>query len=78
MGSESVKSAKALYSWLALIAFGISGSIALHYYRLNLYEHNSDYVEFRPLQRVQYELFWVTVALMVAGAVWHFWVRFRK
>jgi hypothetical protein len=78
MSGSTVKTAKALYIWLALVAAGIFGSIGLHRYRLNLYDHNPDYPEFHPLQRLQYELFWMTVAVMAGGAVWFAWARFRR
>ncbi len=73
-----MRTAKAVYVWLAASATGIVANIGLHRYRLSLYDRNSDYPQFHPLQRIQYELFWATVAVMALGSLWVAWLKFRK
>jgi hypothetical protein len=73
-----VRLAQAVYIWLALVLAGVVGSIALHRYRISLYDRNPDYPQFHPLQGIQYELFWVTLAIMVLGVAWIAWLKFRR
>jgi tryptophan-rich sensory protein len=64
--------------WIAAVVTGILGNIALHRYRISLYNRNTDYPPFHSLQRLQYELFWTTVAVMVTGAAWVVWLKLRR
>ncbi len=74
----AVKSANAFYMWLAVIAAGIIGNFVPFRYRRVLYNRNTDYPEFHALQRIQLRLYWVTIAVMVAGVLWFLWVRLRR
>ena len=57
--------------WIATAGVGILADFLLHRY--------PDYPEFHPLQRLQYMLFWGTIAIMVRGALWRIggWIRRR-
>jgi hypothetical protein len=65
-----MKALKAKYLWLASVGAGILANYCLHQYRFHLYYRNADYPECYALQRLQYALFLVTVAVMVVGAAW--------
>ena len=55
---------------LASIAVGILANFCLHWYRFYLYGRDTDYPQFHSLQRLQYSLFWATIAVMIGGAAW--------
>jgi len=76
MASES---AKAFRIWLATVGVGVLANVLLHRYRLYLYDRDTDYPEFHPLQQLQYILYWGTIAVMVLGALWLIggWIRRR-
>ena len=73
------RSTKALRVWLGTVGVGILANVFLHRYRLYLYDHDTDYPEFHPLQELQYKLYWATNAVMVLGALWFVgaWIRRR-
>ena len=63
--------------WLGAVGVGVLCNFVFHQYRFSLYNRNPDYPQFRPLQHLQYEMFWATVAVITVGGVWVAWLKLR-
>jgi hypothetical protein len=59
------------------MAAGYLATEGLRHYRANLYDRNTDYPGFELLQRLQYIVFWATLAVAVAGGVHWIWRKVR-